>query len=143
VRDRPAVPPEDLKDQYIYDPMPTRLMPPIGSNLLVHLFDNPTHAAVLPDLYNRIPKKLRDKLLPCPQYGSSLGWGVEFIEGIDMFIFFLCGCACFILCLVVSILWTIIKSDVQGGFGIGAFLLAFAGFCGGLAHSAISTSRRQ
>lgn len=119
--------------------MPADLMPPIGPNLLVHLLENPTHAGVLPDLYKRIPKKLRAKLPPCPQKGTSVGWGLAFTEGIDPFMFFLCGCVGFLTCLLAALAWTIAKSDVQGGFGIGAFLLSFMVLCGGLVHSSITT----
>ncbi|RYP41202.1 hypothetical protein DL767_001206 [Monosporascus sp. MG133] len=138
VRSRPALPPAELKGQYIYDPMPADLVPPIGPNLLVHFFENPTHAGVLPDLYRRVPKKLREKLVPCPKKGSSSGWGIEFVEGVDTFVFFLCGCACFLLCLFAAVAWTVARDDVQGGFGIGGFLLAFAIFCGGIVHSALN-----
>ncbi|KAK7976342.1 hypothetical protein PG989_014805 [Apiospora arundinis] len=117
VRSQPALPPpETLKTDYLYDPMPADLMPPVGSNLLVHFFEHPTHAGALPDLYRRIPKKLREKLSPCPVKGSSVGWGIAFAEGVDAFTFFLCGCAGFIVCLMVSIAWTVAQSDIQGGF---------------------------
>ncbi|KAK8879748.1 hypothetical protein PGQ11_001042 [Apiospora arundinis] len=140
VRSQPALPPpETLKTDYLYDPMPADLMPPVGSNLLVHFFEHPTHAGALPDLYRRIPKKLREKLSPCPVKGSSVGWGIAFAEGVDAFTFFLCGCAGFIVCLMVSIAWTVAQSDIQGGFGIGAFLLAFMIFCGGLVYSSATT----
>lgn len=122
----------------MYDPMPTDVLPPIGSNLLVHFLENPTHAGSLPDLYKRIPKKLRDRLSPCPQKGTSVGWGLAFTEGIDPFVFFLCGCVGFLICLLAALAWTIGKGDVQGGFGIGAFLLSFTLFCGGLVHSSIT-----
>ncbi|KAH8205273.1 hypothetical protein TruAng_000520 [Truncatella angustata] len=140
IRSYPSLPSDNHKDQYFYDPMPADLMPPIGSNLLVHLFENPTHAGVLPNLYSRIPKKLREKLAPCPQKGTSVGWGLAFTEGIDTFIFFLCGCLGFLVCLVVALVWTATKGDVQGGFGIGAFLLSFMVFCGGLIHSSIAVT---
>ncbi|KAI0124137.1 hypothetical protein BJ170DRAFT_735849 [Xylariales sp. AK1849] len=91
IRSHPTLPPNNLSDQYIFDPMPADLMPPIGSNLLVHLLENPTHAGVLPDLYRRIPKKLREKLSPCHHRGASDGWGLAFTEGINTFVYFLCG----------------------------------------------------
>ncbi|KAF7527533.1 hypothetical protein G7054_g10433 [Neopestalotiopsis clavispora] len=139
IRDHSALPPGEMSSQYNYDPMPADLMPPIGSNLLAHLMENPTHAGCLPDLYKRIPKKLQDRLSPCPQKGSSLGWGLGFVEGVDAFIFFLCGCLGFLICLLVALIWTIGKSDIQGGFGVGAFLLSFMVFCGGLVHSYLTT----
>ncbi|KAH9902316.1 hypothetical protein F4778DRAFT_737140 [Xylariomycetidae sp. FL2044] len=139
IRSHPALPPEGLKDQYMYNPMPADLMPPVGPNLLAHFFDHPKHASALPDLYQRIPKKLREKLTPCQVTGMSTGWGIQFVEGIDPFAFFLCGCACFLLCLLIAVVWTSAKQDVQGGFGIGGFVLAFMVFCGGVVHSSIES----
>lgn len=135
IRSRPAVPPAERKQDYFYDPMPADLVPPIGPNILVHMFENPNHAGVLPDLYKKVPKKLRERLEPCQQKGTAMGWGIQFVEGIDTLMFFICGCIGFILCLLVALTWTIVKDDVQGGFGIGGFLLAFLVFCGGILHS--------
>ena len=107
-------------------------MPPIGPNILVHFFENPDHASVLPDLFRRIPKKLREKLIPCQQKGAVIGWGMQFVEGADTFMVFISGCMGFLACLLVALAWTVAKDDVQGGFGIGGFLLAFMVFCGGI-----------
>ncbi|KAI0847673.1 hypothetical protein F5Y00DRAFT_240792, partial [Daldinia vernicosa] len=139
IRSKPALPPKELKDQYQYDPMPADLVPPIASNMLVHFLENPTHASVLPDLYKRIPKKLRQKLAPCQVTGMSIGWGIEFVEGIDSFMFFIFGSALFLICFIVAVGWSVIKQDVQGGFGIGGFILAFMLFCGAIVHSALDS----
>lgn len=115
-------------------------MPPIGPNVLVHFFEHPTHAGLLPDLYRRIPKKLREKLEPCPVKGSSPGWGLAFVEELDTFLFFLCGLLGFLCCFIVAIVWTVVRDDdVQGGFGIGSFLLGFLVFVGGLVQTSLST----
>lgn len=139
IRSHPALPPSSMSHQYKYEPMPSDFMPPIGSNLLVHLLENPTHAGSLPHLYKRVPQKLQDRLSPCVQKGTSVGWGLALVEGIDYFIFFLCGCAEFLISLLVALAWTLGKDDIQGGFGIGGFLLSFMVFCGGLVHSYITT----
>ena len=39
VHERDQIPPESLKDEYIYTPMPADTIPPIGSNLLLHFFE--------------------------------------------------------------------------------------------------------
>ncbi|KAI8714039.1 hypothetical protein NCS52_01123200 [Fusarium sp. LHS14.1] len=109
--------------------------PPIGPNLLSHLFENPDHAEVLPVLFNRIPKKMRKRLSACPRKGSSTGWGISFIETLDTFVVFLFGCIGFTISLVAAVVYTVIMGDIQGGFAIGAFLLAFVLFCGGCLHS--------
>lgn len=118
--------------------MPAQLIPPIGSNMLAHFFENPTHASLLPDLYKRIPKKIGNKLTPCQITGMSQGWGIQIVEGIDTFVFFLCGCAGFLVCLLVGVVWSVSRQDVQGGFGIGGFLLAFMIFCGSIVHLSLN-----
>lgn len=138
VRCCPSIPTEEHKNDYIYDPMPADLIPPIGPNILTHMFENPSHAGVLPDLYKKVPKKLREKLTPCQQKGTAMGWGIQFVEGLDSLRFFVCGCGGFVLSLLTGIIWTVLQDDVQGGFGIGAFLLTFVVFCGTILHSAFS-----
>ncbi|EEU38137.1 uncharacterized protein NECHADRAFT_48363 [Fusarium vanettenii 77-13-4] len=123
------------QDRVEYDFEQVDLDPPIGPNLLSHLFENPDHAEVLPVLFNRIPKKMRKRLSACPRKGSSTGWGISFVETLDTFVVFLFGCIGFTLSLVAAVVYTVIMGDIQGGFAIGAFLLAFVLFCGGCLHS--------
>ena len=135
----PAVPPpEKIGTEYAYDPgSHLDVIPPIGPNLLTHLFEHPEHADVVPTIWNRIPRKLRAELKACPTRGSSLGWGLQLVEGMEWLLFFILGCAGFLLCLLVAVVWSAVRGDVQGGFAIGGFLLAFLIFCGGVAHTAV------
>jgi hypothetical protein len=136
VRHFPALPDatNTVTDEYMYEPMPPDAMPPIGPNMLMHLFENPDHADVTLFLYQRFPKKLRAQLEACPLKGSSIGWGIEFVEGVDWSAVFVTGCFGFLVCLVVAICWSAAKRDVQGGFGIASFLLTFLCFCIGILH---------
>ncbi|QPC76838.1 hypothetical protein HYE68_007590 [Fusarium pseudograminearum] len=131
----PSLPGSEARIEYDFEQCDTS--PPIGPNLLSHLFENPDHAEVLPVLFNRIPKKLGKKLCACPRKGSSVGWGIRFIEGLDPFAVFLCGCVGFLVSLCVSLIYTFVMDDIQGGFAIGAHMLAFFLFCGGCLQSAL------
>lgn len=91
-------------------------------------------------LYQRVPKKLRDKLQACPRKGSAVGWGFQFVEGLNWFAIFLCGCVGFLAALLLAMVWSIVKSDVQGGFAIVGFVLAFLGFCVGIARTEMEIS---
>lgn len=126
--------PETQNYDYTYDPLPAETSPPIGSNTLVHLFEHPDHAEWEPVLYRRIPKKLRQKLKACPVKKSAVGWGVHFVEGLNTFTVFIYGCLGFAATLVLAVAWSIVRNDVQGGFAIAGFLLAFLGFCLGIAR---------
>ncbi|TRX88915.1 hypothetical protein FHL15_010143 [Xylaria flabelliformis] len=89
VRACPSLP--TASNDYTYDPMPPDVIPPIGPNLLMHLFENPDHADVTLFLYKRFPKKMRAQLEACPTKGSSIGWGVEFVEGVNWYAVFVSG----------------------------------------------------
>lgn len=140
VRLCPSVPPLDkIGTEYKFDAgTEPDIIPPIGPNLLAHFFDHPDHADVIPVIWNRIPRKLHAELTACPRRGSSIGWGLQLAEGLDWFLFFVLGCAGFLVCLVIAVVWSLLLGDIQTGFSIGGFLLAFLVFCGGVVHIAIA-----
>jgi len=43
----------------------------------------------------------------------------------------------FMVCLIISVVWSVARHDVQGGFAIGGFLLAFLMFCGGMVQAVV------
>ncbi|KAK1985895.1 hypothetical protein LZ30DRAFT_335677 [Colletotrichum cereale] len=45
-----------------FDHEPADTEPPIGANLMMHLFENPDHADIFPVLFKRIPRKTRARL---------------------------------------------------------------------------------
>ncbi len=138
VQAHPSLPPPDaMRTLYTYEPMPADVVPPIGSNHLTHLLEHPEDAEVVPVLYRRIPKKLRARLEACPQKGSSVGWGLQFVEGMNWFVVFVYGCAGFGLALLSAVLWAVIRADVQGAFAIAGFIITFLLFCGGIARAEI------
>lgn len=123
----PSVPDIVAKVGYEFEPSDTE--PPVGPNLLRHLYDHPDHAEVLPVLFNRIPKKITRRLRACSMKGVSTGWGIHLAEGPDEFLVFMFGICGFAMSLLVSIAYTVAKEDIQGGFAVGAFLLAFCLYC--------------
>ncbi|KAI0903190.1 hypothetical protein F4823DRAFT_619601 [Ustulina deusta] len=132
VRVCPSMP--TASNDYTYDPMPPDAIPPLGPNLLMHLFENPDHADVTLFLYHRFPKKVGAQLEACSIKGSSIGWGVEFVEGADWSAVFISVCLGFLFCLLFAVAWAAGRGDVQGGFGIASFVLAFFVSCGGALH---------
>jgi hypothetical protein len=132
IQARPSVPPDSKSTEYSYEPMPAELIPPIGPNLLMHLFENPEDAEVVPVLYRKIPKEIWDWLRACPVKGSSVGWGLQFVEGTDWTVFLAYGCAGFAVALVVALVWLALRADVQGAFAIAGYMIAFLMFCAGV-----------
>ncbi|KAK2598817.1 hypothetical protein N8I77_012204 [Diaporthe amygdali] len=141
IKESPSVP--DLEDKqgaeenYSYQPLPAETNPPIGPNLLMHLFKHPEDADVELVIYRKIPKKLRDKLEACPLKGTAVGWGVHFTEGINWFALFTCGCIGFTGALVFAVAWSTARGDIQSGFAIGGFIVTFMLFCLGIARTEI------
>lgn len=125
---------------YSFDPVPAETNAPVGPNLLTHLLEHPEDAEVLPVLFRKFPKKLHAKLQACPKKGSAVGWGIQIVEGLNWLTVFLCGCVGFTAALVSAILWSVVRSDVQGGFAIAGFMLAFLGFCLGIAKTEIQVA---
>ena len=119
-----AIPPESFSGEYTYSPMPAEYTPPIGKNLMKHWYDYPEEASAMQDCFGKVPKKLTAKVTACPTKGSSSGWGLCFTEGLSLM---KVSCCCF-LCLAISatfgIAWSVVRSDVQGGFGVACFMLA-------------------
>ncbi|MCJ1407014.1 hypothetical protein MMC19_001084 [Ptychographa xylographoides] len=121
------VPPIDRKDEYRYRPIPAEIIPPIGENHMMHLCTHPEDADDS-DLIclNRIPKKLKERLLVDPARGTGLGWGVHFVEGwrynviwLLAFIVLLFSSLVFLIC------WAVLQHDIQGASGVAAYMLAF------------------
>lgn len=51
-----------------------------------------------------------------------VGWGVHIIEGLNRFTVLVCTLVTLLVSGVVAAAWAIARDDVQGGFGIGAWL---------------------
>lgn len=95
VRKEDAVP-ERTNIEYRYSLTPAEITPPVGSNYLVHLFQNPKCAGEEALCLERFLKKLKEKLL-C-KGGIKPGWGLQFVKGWNMkkiwiinFVFFSLG----------------------------------------------------
>ena len=128
IRKQDDMPPEVKKDEYRYNPVPAEIIPPVGENHMLHLIKHPSHAEEDGLLLERIPKKLKERLLVCPSRGTGLGWGIYFIEGwhisvitLVVFAIVLAGSLAFLIC------WSVLKHDVQGASGVAAYMIAFLG----------------
>lgn len=120
------LPPADLKHVYRYNPVPADKIPPVGENHMLHLCTHPECADETGILFDRIPKKLKERLAVCPQKGSSLGWGIHFVEGWHIGIVTLLAYAILVLAsFVFFICWAVLKQDVQGASGVATYVLAF------------------
>ncbi|KAG7008227.1 hypothetical protein G7Y79_00006g018470 [Physcia stellaris] len=69
IRKLDDLPPEEKKDEYRYNPVPADIIPPVGENHMLHLINHPTHAEEDGFVLDRIPKKLKERLLVPPHVG--------------------------------------------------------------------------
>ncbi len=126
VQKQDDLPPPDLRDVYRYNPIPADKIPPVGENHFLHLCIHPECADETGILFDRIPKKLKERLSVCPQKGSSLGWGIHFVEGWHFGVITLLAYTILMLAsFVFFVCWAVLKKDVQGASGVSTYVLAF------------------
>ena len=121
-------PPNKLSEyKYQHEPAPPDYLPPIGENLLLHLYNHPECAdEECADLLPFFPKKVLERLDVCPERGMSEGWGIHFVEDwnweriwIIAFLFFRLGGVPF------AILWWVLEHDVQGASSMATYITGF------------------
>ncbi|KAI4220081.1 MAG: hypothetical protein L6R40_008696 [Gallowayella cf. fulva] len=78
IRKVPDMPPESRREEYLYQTCD--LIPPIGENLMTHLFHHPHEANERAITFMRSPKKRKQPLTICSQVGTSVGWGIQLVE---------------------------------------------------------------
>ncbi|KAL8853324.1 MAG: hypothetical protein Q9221_001800 [Calogaya cf. arnoldii] len=130
------IPPESRKHEYRYNPIPAEIIPPIGPNHMMHLYHHPEDAEVEATCMDKIPKKLREKLRLCPNQGTRLGWGIYFVEGLNWLMIWILGSTGLVLSILFGVIWTLLKDDMQGGFGVAACMMMSFGFTVGILQTA-------
>jgi hypothetical protein len=72
----------------------------------------------------------------------TTGWGIHLVEGTDWPKFFAAGLIGFLISTLFGLVWSICKSDVQGGFGIAAYVGVFFTFTMGTVQTALQITRK-
>ena len=128
--------PPETRDDYRYRPAPPEFIPPVGENLLMHLYEHPEDAGDDSFCLDRIPKKLRERLVH-PQRGRGVGWGVYFNEGLSLKKMCIFGLLGLFFSALFGVIWSVKRDDVQGGFGVAAFLMAALTFTTGIVQATL------
>lgn len=131
IRKTNGIPPETKKDEYRYRPIPAEVIPPICENHLMYLYDHPEDADDADDTgvcLQKIPKKVRSRLLVCPSRETGLGWGIHFAEGLHWTKLWWLGLAGFLASIAFGISWSVAKKDIQGAFGVAACMMVVLTF---------------
>lgn len=123
------MPSETKKYEYLYQPCD--LVPPVGENLIAHLFHHLEDANERSITCPRALKKRKAKPSVCPQQGTRVGWSIHLFEGwaariwLLVLIHFLCGGLAFGIC------WAVLRHDVQTAFGVSVYIVALGGLLAG------------
>jgi hypothetical protein len=134
IRKRDDIPPAD-RNEYRYQPLPAEVIPPVGKNFLMHIYNHPEDADQETVCLTRFPKRIKERL-KLGEADVPIGWGIEFVEGIHWKKVWCFGFAIVLLSLSTGIVWSCTKEDVQGGFGIAGFMMAFLMFTVGMVQAA-------
>ncbi|KAF2117486.1 hypothetical protein BDV96DRAFT_644901 [Lophiotrema nucula] len=110
--------------EYKCDPVPADTEPPIPPELFWHLFTEPdcvknTQKWILA----QVPKRIKDEL-EGDMSKAVFGWGVDFQEGWSPFKVTLLILGGFVMSSIVfGVVWTVMKKDLQGAFGVSSWLV--------------------
>lgn len=113
--------------EYCPYPCPLTDPPPIPTNVFLHLLDS-KRSHVRDTWLNRLPKKLNDSIHHDPALlhsgSQALGWGVHIIEGPNEVAIMWLTMATICVSFCSAVTWAVVMRDVQGAFGIAAFIVA-------------------
>ena len=119
----PDTPPETKRAEYLYEQCD--LIPPVGEAFMTHWSHHPEEAWEVPHAYLRFPKRRKAELEVSLNQGPRVGWGIQIVEdwmasrvwllGLSLF---LCESPAFAIC------WVILERDIQGAFGVSAYVVA-------------------
>ncbi|KAI1112800.1 hypothetical protein F5Y14DRAFT_420264 [Nemania sp. NC0429] len=122
---------EVAKKEYAFSPCPPRVgAVPVQPHIFMHSFLNPgDHLGELAVL--QLPKKVGRRLKCVTQPRDPLdvpyGWGIYIVEGINTLLVAVLLIGALGVVTLAVLLWSALKSDVQGGTGIGQYALAVVG----------------
>jgi hypothetical protein len=128
-----CVPPPDLVEpapraEYRCVPGPPKVWPPIDPHYLAHLFTCPSYTNEHDTwILDQLPKRTCGEIQGRAGRPGE-GWGIYYQEGWDrdlitlvVFVLFLSGS------LLFGVLWSTLKMDVQGAFGVSAYMITAGG----------------
>ncbi|KAF4542542.1 Transcription factor c2h2 [Lasiodiplodia theobromae] len=138
IRKCPDMPPVSSSKQAahgnpVYDFEPHDLVPPVGTQYLMHLFAHPEDYDNEFVTYARAPKRRGARL------DVGVGWGINLVEGfladrvwLLVMLFFVLGSSVF------AVVWACKRGDdVQGAFGVAGWMLTLAALVVGWAQASL------
>ena len=118
-----SLPSAEESHNYDYKPKPPKIVPPIGSNEMLHYLDHPEDLPKDANMFSHVPKKLHQELSVCPEKGYSIGWGIKFIEGVSYERVSMLAFVSILIATIVAIIWAAVTRDAQTAFTVGTYVL--------------------
>ncbi|KAH7397008.1 hypothetical protein DE146DRAFT_764375, partial [Phaeosphaeria sp. MPI-PUGE-AT-0046c] len=122
--DRPECVPPPSAHEYEFKPKPLLPLPPMPPEIFIHYLEHgdgdllPTRCDWLP----RLPKRLDGRMIDKTD-GPYYGWGIYIKEGPNRDTIFWLVILTVMGSVVLSICWSALRKDVQGGSGLGTLVL--------------------
>lgn len=114
------------------------MIPPVGENFMTLWFHHPEEVWDLLYAYSLFPKRRKGELEIDLNHAPRVGWGIQIVEGwLDYRLWllslsvFLCGSLAFAIC------WTVFRHDIQGAFGVSAYIIALLTLTVGAAQASL------
>jgi len=116
--------PSSNSSEYHYIPRPLSPLPPIPPETLIHYLEHHDDDCLGSRTVwaPRLPKRKADKLIQCPV--GTEGWGIHVVEGPRRIVVSWVVVATVIGSILASFLWSWLRKDIQGGTGLGSFIIA-------------------
>ncbi|TPX17990.1 uncharacterized protein E0L32_011937 [Thyridium curvatum] len=119
-------PPKHVREGlYTYKPCPVDMPPfPIHPHVFMHSFLYPgDHCGS--QIFQRLPKKMHCQL-SCQDdpFQTPMGWGICIVDGFDWRLLRILVLSTVLVSCVVTVLWSALMKDVQGGTGMGQYAMA-------------------
>jgi hypothetical protein len=120
------VPPPSKNLEYKHGPPnPPDVIPPLGPTFLAHMFKHPELAGPNRHCLNKIPRRLKDRLVIVDRDYPPLGWGLQFVEGWSKKRLMYVTAGIFGLgSLIVMILVSVLAHNIQNAGAIASYVLA-------------------
>ena len=103
---------------------PIKAGPPVLSSHMLHLLSHPsTIKQGERSILNQLPKRKCGQLQATGEVAAE-GWGLYYEEGLNIFLLInlIVGLSIF-ASLIFGILWTILRSDIQGAWGVSSWIV--------------------
>ena len=74
------------------------------------------------------PKRMSERLQIRSENASEVGWGVHFAEGLHWKKVLAVEAIVTLTSIIFGVCWSVLRNDIQGGFGVSAYVMAILAF---------------